>query len=82
MTFSSEADKVIPQMVAATETVMEAASEVSSVKRVVLTSSSTAASIAEPGRGRLVLNQGQPPIYSPKTTFLECIVQERELPLS
>ncbi|KAK3652916.1 hypothetical protein LTR56_004864 [Elasticomyces elasticus] len=48
--FSADPNKVIPYVVAATEAVLEAASSVTSVKRVVLTSSSAAAVIPQPGK--------------------------------
>ncbi|KAK5674433.1 hypothetical protein LTS10_012821 [Elasticomyces elasticus] len=57
VTFSSDPAKVIPYVVAATEAILEAASSVTSVKRVVLTSSSAAAVLPQPGKGRLVMNQ-------------------------
>jgi nucleoside-diphosphate-sugar epimerase len=64
VTFSADPDKVIPHVVAATEAILEAASNVPSVERVILTSSSAAAATPQPGEGSLALNQGQPPIPS------------------
>ncbi|KPI39811.1 Aldehyde 2 [Cyphellophora attinorum] len=57
VSFDSDAGKLVPYVVNATETVMQAASEIASVKRVVLTSSSVAAVIPEAGHGRLELTQ-------------------------
>jgi nucleoside-diphosphate-sugar epimerase len=65
MSFGSDAGKTVPYVVAATESVMEAASEVASVKRIVLTSSSVAAVIPEAGHGHLELTQGQSSIFLP-----------------
>ncbi|KAL2821413.1 putative aldehyde reductase [Aspergillus cavernicola] len=56
--FSADASKVINSVVAAIEAVLEAASKVPSVKRVVLTSSSVAAAPPRPpGEGSLLLTQ-------------------------
>ncbi|KAK5726152.1 hypothetical protein LTR17_012967 [Elasticomyces elasticus] len=57
VSFSADPNKVIPYVLAATEAVLEAASRVKSVKRVVLTSSSAAAVIPQPGKGKHVLKQ-------------------------
>ncbi|KAL5332432.1 NAD(P)-binding protein [Aspergillus crustosus] len=57
VTFGSDPHKVIPYVVAATEAILEAASKVPSIKRVVLTSSSVAATILQPGEGTITLDQ-------------------------
>jgi hypothetical protein len=59
VTFGRDPTQVIPAVVAGTETVLRAASKVPSVKRVVLTSSSVAAALLEPGEGDVLLSQGQ-----------------------
>jgi nucleoside-diphosphate-sugar epimerase len=58
MSFGTDPSKVIRPVVVATESILKASSEVSSVKRVVLTSSSAAATILEEGQGSRVVNQG------------------------
>ncbi|KFY08099.1 hypothetical protein V492_06534 [Pseudogymnoascus sp. VKM F-4246] len=57
VTFGTDPNKIIPPVVAATEAILKASSEVSSVKRVVLTSSSAAATILEEGQGSRVVDQ-------------------------
>lgn len=61
MTFGVDRHKVIPYVVAATEAILEAASKVPSVKRVILTSSSATATIPQPGEDTIQLDQGEPP---------------------
>lgn len=51
---------IINYVVAATEAVLEAAAQVPSIKRVVLTSSSVAAVARYPGEGSIELTQGKP----------------------
>ncbi|KFX88787.1 hypothetical protein V490_07397 [Pseudogymnoascus sp. VKM F-3557] len=57
VTFGTDPNKIIHSVVAATEAILKASSEVSSVKRVVLTSSSAAATILEEGQGSRVVDQ-------------------------
>lgn len=54
---------IINYVVAATEAVLEAAAQVPSIKRVVLTSSSVAAVARYPGEGKIELTQGKPCLF-------------------
>ncbi|KAL2828007.1 putative aldehyde reductase [Aspergillus cavernicola] len=57
VSFRTNPGDVINSVVTAVEAVLEAASKVPSVKRVVLTSSSLAAAVPHPGKGSIVLTQ-------------------------
>jgi nucleoside-diphosphate-sugar epimerase len=58
VSFDPDAKKVIPNVVSATEAVLQAAAE-SSVKRVVLTSSSSSALLPQPGVEGIVVTEGR-----------------------
>lgn len=61
MSFSSDASEVIPYVVSATEGILKAAAEQpeKSIKRVVLTSSSSAALLPQPGVEGIVVTKGK-----------------------
>jgi nucleoside-diphosphate-sugar epimerase len=56
---SPDPEKVISAAVKLTETALEAASKEPSIKRFVLTSSSSAAVIPDPSKGRIVIEKGR-----------------------
>lgn len=61
MSFSPNAEDVIPKVVSATETILEAAArQGGSIQRVVLTSSASAAALPQPGVEGIVVTEGRP----------------------
>lgn len=71
MSHSVDAESVINNVLRMTQSVLEAAAEVKSVKRVILTSSATAVPLAKPGVEGVIIDESKSQMFSFSTGLLD-----------